>query len=1539
MTGPVSGKKGEVMKRTKLLFSLLLLISVFTGFIITGINSRVTVPSGALHVNPPPPTSGNISTDFLIAAMNDGADHNFQYISDSLGLNLWHWYCGDSTGSNNRHYPDGWTFCAPNDHLFNPVGDYQSGILSELSDIGSHNMQAFIHRPKIDYLCYGQRSDYRCVDTLNLEDKDLWFYSFQSPGHIGSDIEDGAPYGDGRYVRFCNATGPNPDDPGFVVSRLRTNNEQCHINTWTDQWRYDNECDWYIKPRIRIDSTIADNPANWNTNVCRVIVIGQSGTDTLKMVTLKVRNFLDNNDNYDGKYLEEYRIFPGDDTMIIHVQWGDNYYWSSRGNHPTDDGNINKADIQVYWYGNCDMWIDYVRVDNNIAHNLFSTDTTNLTHRMYDQWLNDEAVLACEAQSGVPLKFYIELNEFNNIPAIAYVNQKLNQYCGKDIDMIADQFTYYQYHMNWDDRGKIMTADQIVKEYVTKIGMKQVYPGCFPFLSVEKDTVTYSRIPNTLPINSGENILAQDVSPADYDAWLQGDLDTVCTNFQGEGGRGDSPSEYCNRQPQLAGMYQWVWKLANRISKQADIPIIGVVQAHQWVIHCGEVDREPTNEELDLTTNLPITYGAKGLVYEIYDGHTDYPKDSNYWVGFTETDGHTPRYTNYYGQPKWEKFKSIVQRLKKWGPTIMSFDNTQTNSYIYRFDYSTVNSSTIFTDIQTFAPDPVDEVLESYPHRYLQAATFFNPNEAYSKYFMLVNKRCSPYRPEIGETGGYRHFKAIFNASYLTIFNNWKVINVEDNSTVATFDKSANTLIDLSWYLPGEGKLYRLAPVMQEGGTLIVDEDFGGVSFDCKGVVHAYNPNITIGLGTTINFRDTAKISMQGGTFLCGNYSQPNGPRNIQFKSSYSNWDGLEFDRCDIVNISNTVFENIKPSIPADSINYAVKLISCYIYNISNNTFTNLSGFSSGAINSTFYGDVNPAVINPYIAYNTFDMNTSNRMIVKIQSYASNTVPVLIDGNTFTSTASSSQAIYLSGVTGGAIKNNSITGFSVGINTLESDIDIYQNNITNTTPNSTSNGIYGCALSSLNMSTNISWRLAGFNQLTNTGTSANNLNLENSYFFVDNGENIFNISLQSQGKHLYGYFPPVDPYDVYATNNCFQDNGSVTTPVHDVTWGAGGEQVNFIFTPFLPNCMPGEQGSDMIVNLGNGVYDTIPVHSGSGGSMKGIFIITAKSLYDSICIETRKRNYGSMKSKCTNLLNIFPDSIQSLDAISKLYIGVKMTDTSASAFNSLKTFYESLILNHANNIPLVKKCNYMVQKCKVQLRQYTSAMTGFQQIINENPYSYEGLVAKWDYMATHLLDSLSAGGEPDDGEGPHDKFTKEQRQTIKTSIGTALEDSKIKEEKKIENLTELALVGDLGAAKLLQQKMVLKNIIKTEHPHNISEHIRIVNSDIRKLYGQTLDEKGKSQNAIPSVFRLSQNYPNPFNPVTKIQYDLPKDVKVKLIIYDILGREVIRLVNNEFKQAGRYMVEFNGNNYASGVYFYRIEADNFVQSKKMVLIK
>jgi hypothetical protein len=89
---------------------------------------------------------------------------------------------------------------------------------------------------------------------------------------------------------------------------------------------------------------------------------------------------------------------------------------------------------------------------------------------------------------------------------------------------------------------------------------------------------------------------------------------------------------------------------------------------------------------------------------------------------------------------------------------------------------------------------------------------------------------------------------------------------------------------------------------------------------------------------------------------------------------------------------------------------------------------------------------------------------------------------------------------------------------------------------------------------------------------------------------------------------------------------------------------------------------------------------------------------------------------------------------------------------------------------------------------------------------------------------------------------------------------------------------------------------------------------------------------------IPAEYRLSQNYPNPFNPVTKISFDIPKQGFVSLKIYDVLGREVRTLVN-EVKNAGSYTVDFNGAELASGVYFYRLEVNGFVDVKRMMLIK
>ena len=90
---------------------------------------------------------------------------------------------------------------------------------------------------------------------------------------------------------------------------------------------------------------------------------------------------------------------------------------------------------------------------------------------------------------------------------------------------------------------------------------------------------------------------------------------------------------------------------------------------------------------------------------------------------------------------------------------------------------------------------------------------------------------------------------------------------------------------------------------------------------------------------------------------------------------------------------------------------------------------------------------------------------------------------------------------------------------------------------------------------------------------------------------------------------------------------------------------------------------------------------------------------------------------------------------------------------------------------------------------------------------------------------------------------------------------------------------------------------------------------------------------------VPETFRLHQNYPNPFNPSTKIRFDVPGNKEfVKLIIYDISGREVAKLVNQELAP-GVYEYEFNGEGLSSGIYFYTLNAGEFAETKKMVLVK
>jgi len=88
----------------------------------------------------------------------------------------------------------------------------------------------------------------------------------------------------------------------------------------------------------------------------------------------------------------------------------------------------------------------------------------------------------------------------------------------------------------------------------------------------------------------------------------------------------------------------------------------------------------------------------------------------------------------------------------------------------------------------------------------------------------------------------------------------------------------------------------------------------------------------------------------------------------------------------------------------------------------------------------------------------------------------------------------------------------------------------------------------------------------------------------------------------------------------------------------------------------------------------------------------------------------------------------------------------------------------------------------------------------------------------------------------------------------------------------------------------------------------------------------------------PTGFKLEQNYPNPFNPTTSLQYTIDSRQFVTLKVFDLLGREVATLVNEE-KPSGEYEVEFDGTNLPSGIYFYRLKAGQYSETRKMVLLK
>lgn len=150
------------------------------------------------------------------------------------------------------------------------------------------------------------------------------------------------------------------------------------------------------------------------------------------------------------------------------------------------------------------------------------------------------------------------------------------------------------------------------------------------------------------------------------------------------------------------------------------------------------------------------------------------------------------------------------------------------------------------------------------------------------------------------------------------------------------------------------------------------------------------------------------------------------------------------------------------------------------------------------------------------------------------------------------------------------------------------------------------------------------------------------------------------------------------------------------------------------------------------------------------------------------------------------------------------------------------------------------------------------------------------------------------------------------------------------EERGITALNDLSSVGDIKSVATAPNG-VWPPGVDTKNP--ASSTTPLIIQPVFNLIGIT-----KNYDNIPLAYHLLQNYPNPFNPSTIIKFDIPKTSKVKLSIYDVLGKEISVLIDEELK-TGTYSAEVVAGDLPSGVYFYKLETEHFVETKKMMLIK
>lgn len=281
-------------------------------------------------------------------------------------------------------------------------------------------------RPKIEWICYGQRFEHECEETMQSEQPSA--QGFGKPQQMGGIDSIDIRFGKGSKVRYfrsasSNYPGDRIDSSGIVLSGFTFGNiTSASEGNEIENYLQEAERIYKIKPRIRIDSAFAVN--NPKAKVCAIIVCDNRGRVVKRSVVKAANFFEDFNIGYDGSYKDNFNFIGLGDTSMLSI-----LSKSLEAGMPNTQKENYTGEIRISWYGECDMWIDRVRIDDLIADELLDPSGS----QQYEWWIASEAKFLFAGKEQDANRFDIQSYfpdgiKHCNLACVNYVSKRLTAY-------------------------------------------------------------------------------------------------------------------------------------------------------------------------------------------------------------------------------------------------------------------------------------------------------------------------------------------------------------------------------------------------------------------------------------------------------------------------------------------------------------------------------------------------------------------------------------------------------------------------------------------------------------------------------------------------------------------------------------------------------------------------------------------------------------------------------------------------------------------------------------------------------------------------------------------------------------------------------------------------------------------------------------------------------------------------------------------------------------------------------------------------------